>query len=515
LLIPVLTPAQSALWDMRAAGDGIAVETLMDAAGRASAPVIAQRYGPALRGGVLVAAGTGNNGGDGWVLARVLHRQEVPVWVAALPGDPSKLNSRVRALALAEGVREVTPDGPWPTVAIGVDAILGTGASGAPREAAAALLQRLRDLRVPLVALDGPTGVDLLTGAAWGPAGAALSITFGAPRRGHLLARDEVGDVVVVDIGLPPPDPAWPMLVTDSLASGWLRPFPANAHKGDRGRVVVVGGDAGMSGALRMAGRAAFAAGAGLVFGVAPEATTTALAAAEPDLQLRPCSFDRPPSDGLLELAAQADAVVAGPGLGRGKGRREFLAPLLLASRAAVLDADGLIAFQGALPALRALSGGRRLILTPHPGEFRALFPHLAGTLDVDPWTAAEAASEESGAVVLLKGVPSVVARAGRPTWTIAAGNPGLATGGSGDILSGLCGAFLAAGLDEETAAALGAQALGRAGELAGRRATPRSMRPMDVVAALPDLWRAWAVLRSMPERARPPILLELERPAG
>jgi NAD(P)H-hydrate epimerase len=515
MLIPVLTPAQSALWDMRASGDGIAVDTLMDAAGRASASVVAGRYGSALRGGVLVAAGRGNNGGDGWVLARVLHRQEVPVWVAALPGEPSKLNARMRALALAEGVREVAPDGPWPTVALGVDAILGTGATGAPREAAAALAQRLRDASVPIIALDGPTGVDLLTGAAWGPAGATMSITFGAPRRGHLLARDEVGEVVVVDIGLPPPDPAWPALVTDPLAAGWLRPFPARAHKGDRGRVVVVGGEVGMSGALRMAARAAFAAGAGLVFGVAPEATTTAIAAAEPDLQLRSHPFDRPPTQALLDLVAQADAVVVGPGLGRGPGRREFLAPLLLASRAIVLDADGLIAFQGGVPALRELSGARRLVLTPHPGEFRALFPDLAGTLDVDPWTAAEAASEESGAVVLLKGVPSVVARSGRATWTIAAGNPGLATGGSGDILSGLCGSFLAAGLDGETAAALGAQALGRAAELAARRVTPRSMRPMDVVAALPDLWRAWAVLGSMPERAHPPVLLELERPAG
>jgi len=515
MLIPVLTPAQSALWDKRAETDGIAVETLMDAAGRASASVIARRYGPALRGGLVVAVGTGNNGGDGWVLARALHRQEVPVWVAALPGEPSKLNARVRSLALADGVREVAPDGPWPTVAIGVDAVLGTGASGAPRAPAEALVQRLRDLRVPVVALDGPTGVDLLTGAAWGPAGATMSITFGAPRRGHLLARDEVGDVVVVDIGLPPPDPAWPMLVTDALAAGWLRPFPAAAHKGTRGRVVVVGGDVGMSGALRMAGRAAFAAGAGLVFGVAPEATTTALAAAEPDLQLRAHPFDRPPTDALLDLASEADAVVVGPGLGRGVGRREFLAPLLLASRRIVLDADGLMAFQGALSAFTALTADRTLVLTPHPGEFRALFPHLAGSLDVDPWTAAEAASEESGAVVLLKGVPSVIARAGRPTWTVAAGNPGLATGGSGDILSGLCGAFLVSGLDGETAAALGAQALGRAGELAARRATARSMRPMDVVAALPDLWRAWGVLRSMPERAQPPILCELERPAG
>ena len=368
---------------------------------------------------------------------------------------------------------------------------------------------------MPIVALDGPTGVDLLSGAAWDPAGANLSITFGGLRRGHLLARDEAGDVVVVDIGLPPPDPAWPMLVTDAIASSWLRPFPASAHKGDRGRVVVVGGQAGMSGALRMAARAAFAAGAGLVFGVAPEATITSLAAAEPDLQLRAHSFDDPPDKSLLDLASQADAVVVGPGLGRGPGRREFLAPLLLASKAIVLDADGLMAYQGALPALRALAAGRRMLLTPHPGEFRALFPQLAGTLDVDPWTAAEAASEESGAAVLLKGVPSVVAQSGRPTWTIAAGNPGLATGGSGDILSGLCAAFLAAGLEADAAAALGAQALGRAGELAARRTTARSMRPMDVVAALPDLWRAWAVLRSMPDRANPPILCELERPAS
>ena len=193
----------------------------MDAAGRASAGVLADRYGPALRGGALVAAGTGNNGGDGWVLARVLHRHDLPVFVAPLPGTLSPLNAHARSVALAEGVREVSPDGPWPAVTIAVDAILGTGASGAPRGPAAALLERLRDLRVPLVALDGPTGVDLLTGATWGPAGANLSITFGAPRRGHLLARDEVGDVVVVDIGLPSADPAWPT-VDDRCAGGGM-----------------------------------------------------------------------------------------------------------------------------------------------------------------------------------------------------------------------------------------------------------------------------------------------------
>lgn len=513
MLIPVLTPAQAASWDERALASGIAVQTLMDAAGRASAEVLADRYGPALRGGALVVAGTGNNGGDGWVLARVLHRHDVPVFVAPLPGTLSPLNAHSRSVALAEGVREVSPDGPWPAVAIAVDAILGTGASGAPRGPAAALLERLRDLRVPLVALDGPTGVDLLTGATWGPAGANLSITFGAPRRGHLLARDEVGDVVVVDIGLPPADPAWPTMMTDAQAAEWLTPFAAGAHKGDRGRVVVLGGNVGMSGALRLAARGAFGAGAGLVFAVAPEATTALLTAAEPDLQLRAHPLDEAPSAALLELVGQANAIVLGPGLGRANGSAAFVLPILNAARAAVLDADGLVAFHGALPRLRDTAAGRLLVLTPHPGEFRALFPHLAGALDVDPWGAAEAASAESGATVLLKGVPSVVARHGQASRTIAAGNPGLATGGSGDILAGICGAMLAGGLPPEQAAALAAQALGRAGELAARRHTARAMRPMDVLAALPDLWRAWALARTSPPRARPPVLLELARP--
>ncbi|HEX5005405.1 MAG TPA: NAD(P)H-hydrate dehydratase [Gemmatimonadales bacterium] len=512
-MIPVLTPSQSAEWDARASAAGAAAGSLMDAAGRASAAVVAARYGPALRGGVLLAVGTGNNGGDGWVLARALHRLDVPVWVSPLAGQPSPLNAQARALALADGVRTVAPDGPWPAVSLVVDAILGTGASGAPRPPVASFLERLRDLRLPVVALDGPTGVDLLTGATWGPAGANLSITFGAPRRGHLLARDEVGDVVVVDIGLPDPGAEWPLLMTDSTAAEWLAPFPARAHKGDRGRVVIVGGAPGMVGALRMAGRGAFAAGAGLVYGVGPGLASGELAGAEPDLQLRSHPLEGQPSAELAELAGSADALVIGPGLGRDPNRRGLLEAVIRGASATVLDADGLAAFQGALPRLRELGAGRHLVLTPHPGEFRALFPHLAGSLDTDPWGAAEAASAEIGATILLKGVPSVVAQAGQPMRTIAAGNPGLATGGSGDVLAGICGALLAAGLQPSQAAALAAQALGRAADIAARRHTARAMRPLDVIEALPDLWRAWAVLRTSPPRVVPPVLLELERP--
>jgi hydroxyethylthiazole kinase-like uncharacterized protein yjeF len=189
------------------------------------------------------------------------------------------------------------------------------------------------------------------------------------------------------------------------------------------------------------------------------------------------------------------------------------VARLIEAASAVVLDADGLIAFQGCTGELGRLAEGRRLVLTPHPGEFRSLFPALAGRREVDPWDAARTAADEVGCVVLLKGVPTVVARPGQPLLTVAAGNPGLATGGSGDLLSGIIGAALARELAPEIAAALGAQILGRAADLAARRVSARSLRPMDVIAALPDLWREWEVLRVAGMGLRPPVVFELPKP--
>jgi NAD(P)H-hydrate epimerase len=398
-------------------------------------------------------------------------------------------------------------------VGIAVDALLGTGASGAPRPAVAALLARILDLDVPIAAIDGPTGVDLLTGIVHGVTRADLTVTFGGFRRGHLLARDEVGDLTVVDIGHPPPDPSWPAVVSDIQAARWLRRLRARDHKGDRGRVVVVGGEIGMSGALRMAARAAFGAGAGLVHAVAPPDTVAALLQAEPDVQTFTQRFDQSPSAALLELVARADAVVIGPGLGRDAGRRALITALIESARAVVLDADALVAFGGAAAELASLASDRSLVLTPHPGEFRTLFPALAATRELDPWAAASAAAEQTGAAILLKGVPSVIAAPARQLLTVVAGNPGLATGGSGDVLSGFVGANLASGLEPDIAAALGAQSLGRAADLAARRHTARSLRPMDVVQALPDLWRELEVLRTARPAPHVPVLFELPRP--
>ena len=513
MAIPVLTPAQCAAWDTAAAASGISLATLMESAGRSVATVLTRRFSHRLTDGVLIAAGPGNNGGDGWVLARALHQAGVRTWVAAAPGDASELQRHVAQLATASGVRTVQPDGPWPNAGIAVDALLGTGARGAPREPIATLLERLADLRAPIVAIDGPTGLDLATGVTYLPTRADLSVTFGALRRGHLLARDDVGGVVVADIGHPPPNPDWPVLVTDEDAVDAIPRLRARFHKGDRGRALVIGGHPGMSGAIRMAGRAAFGAGAGLVHAVAPSETVAALVVAEPDLQTLAHPLSLPLSPDLEALLARADVTIIGPGLGRADGGSEFVLRVLEQSRSAVVDADALFVLQGRIPQLASLARTRRIVLTPHHGEFRALFPDHAQLQESDPWNSAEAAAAQSDCTVLLKGVPTVVAREGAGTLTVAAGNPGLATGGSGDLLSGLIGAFLAAGLEPEIAASLGAQSLGRAADFAARRGSARTVRPMDVIAALPDLWRTWEVQRLAPGPPLHPILLELEVP--
>lgn len=510
--IPVLTPAQAAAWDRAAESSGISSATLMETAGRAAARVIADRFPRAMWQGVLVAAGSGNNGGDGWVLARALHRIGVPVWVAALPPRAGSLAEAVALRARADGVRDVTVDGPWPSAGLLVDAILGTGAAGAPRDGALLLMERLVDLDLPLVAVDGPTGLDLADGVQHGGIQARLSITFGGYRRGHLLARDDVGDVVVVDIGLPPPDPSWPVLFTDRDATDSLPVLRADMHKGDRGRVVVVGGSAGLTGAGRLAARASFAAGAGLVHLLSPEGSTAIYATAEPDLQTTPQAFDAPLTPAARQLLERADAVVVGPGLGLHPDRHELVVEVLAIARSAVVDADALSGFSGRAEQLADAIRGRPVVLTPHLGEFRGLVPDLASLAAVDPWQAASSAADRLQTTVLLKGVPTVVARPGAPPVTVAAGNPGLATGGSGDTLSGLIATFLAQGLPAHSAAALGAQVMGSAADLAALRRSARALRPMDVVDALPDLWRGWRLAQRSPGPV-PPILHQLDRP--
>jgi NAD(P)H-hydrate epimerase len=513
-MIPVLSPGQARQWDALAERADTPLRALMECAGRAVALLAAERFPEETARGVLVACGLGNNGGDGWVAARALHAAGVSVWVTA-PGEPAgELPRAVARLAREAGVRVIAPDGPWPAIGLVIDAVLGTGAQGPLRDPLAQLVARLADLAVPVLAVDGPTGLDLADGVQHGPLRAILTVTFGGCRRGHLLARDDIGDLIVVDIGLPAPDPAWPVLLTDARAASRLAPFDAEVTKWDRGRIAILGGDEGMTGAARLAARAAFAAGAGLVHVIAPPASIQVFREAEPDVQTCVQSFDQPLTEATAALLERCDVLIVGPGLGRHPSRPALIGSALAKAGSAgiVIDADGLMAFAGKAGDLARLLAGRTALLTPHAGEFRAIHPSDAPALAVDPWGAAERAAESLGAAVLLKGVPTVVARAGEPSITVAAGNPGLASGGSGDTLSGVAAALLAQGIEPQQAGALAAQALGDAGDFAARRVSARAMRPMDVIAALPDVWRRWERLRRSGS-PRPPVLYELPAP--
>jgi NAD(P)H-hydrate epimerase len=367
-------------------------------------------------------------------------------------------------------------------------------------------------LGVPIVAVDGPTGLDLSTGRVHAPCvRAATTVTFGAFRRGHLLQRTVCGTVVVAEMGFPLPDASWPQVVGDAWLAEVLPPFTAAMHKGERGKVLVVGGADGMAGAAIYAAKAAHRSGAGLVRIAATAESVRAAQANNPDIMTVTTALGETIEDEVRDAIAWADAVVLGPGLGRGPSRAAFARAVLAAGPAAVLvDADGLMAFAGATAELRALLAGRRALLTPHRGEFAALFPELAEDARRDPWAAAAIAATQVDAAVLFKGVPTVVAAPRLPSLVSAAGNPGLATGGTGDVLAGMAATWLARGTPPQVAGAAAALVHGRAAEDVARHRSVRSLRPDDLLGVLSPLWRELAERTS---RVEPPVLSRLEPP--
>jgi NAD(P)H-hydrate epimerase len=501
--VRVATAAEAAAADAAAIAAGTPARALMQRAGAAAAGEIARRYGRHLARGVAVHAGPGNNGGDAWVVAGALARAGVPVGVREWAGPPRTADARFERDRAAPLVGPVTG-----REGVVVDGLFGTGASArgaALLDAYARELEAARAGGGRVVALDVPSGLDASTGEPLGAVTAAdLTLTFGTLKRGLLVARDLAGAVAVLDIGLAAEhEPAdAPELVGGrhpALASA-APPVVADAHKGTRGRVAVVGGAPGMAGAAGLAAAAALRAGAGLVRAVVAPESVAAVQHAVPA-----ALADAWPADdaALRELVVGwADAVLVGPGLGRGAGATVLLERLLVAWRGpVVLDADALNHFAGRADALAPLLAGRAAVLTPHPLECARLAgvpvaDVLAGRFDVG-----QALARRTGAVVLLKGVPTVVSGADRRL-VVARGTPALATGGSGDVLGGVLAALLAAAgakaggdggepaalaLD---AAAAAAWAHGRAGELATRRAGGvRGTALDDVVAALAHVW--------------------------
>ena len=502
---PLITPRQ--MRDMEAryfAETGTPSIDLMERAARALNVAIARRYG--LERTIYFACGPGGNGGDGYACARMYAK--IGGKCALFPASPPKTPDAIknRELALAMGIPELAPDADAPAPAVWVDALYGTGLSRAPEGPAAELIRRMnadRHLGAKVVAVDIPSGLNGLTGAAFEPCVAAdLTVTFQFEKTGHRLADglDVCGAIEVEDIGIPEPffpDGMARLIEATNVAAG-LPGKPRNAHKGNNGHLLIVAGSVGMAGAAALCASSALRSGAGLVTLACPASIVPIVQA------LAPCAMaiPLPERDGaiapeaaerLKPALAGKHAVACGCGLSR-RAAPQALQMLLESGIPALFDADGLNLI-AADDALKALLRPHHLI-TPHPGEAA----RLLGRPLSDPLADALALNG-LGCQALLKGATSVIP-VGGVNWLSASGCAGMAKGGSGDVLTGLTGGLMAqyaaagtpvTGTHLAICAAFASEIHGRAGELAQEKAGVRGMCASDLANALPEALKAYA----------------------
>ena len=477
---------------------GIPARDLMDRAGEALAGCAAELIPD---GRISVVCGRGNNGGDGLVAARVLRAagREVDVLLLSETGELSV--DAAEQLARLPGR---PPERYWSDRLAGadgaIDAILGTGFRGAPREPSAGAIAELNRLPAPVVAADVPSGVDASTGeVATVAVHATATVAFHAAKPGLWVRPGKAlaGAIRVVDIGIPPeaPQPVAGGLIGDGVLGG-LPARTAASTKFTSGNVVVVGGSTGLTGAPTMAALAAQRAGAGYVTVAGPASLELAFAtrlleamfAALPESggHLAPEALDA-----VLARCERAAAVVLGPGIGRAAPARTLVRSLPERLEVPlVLDADGLNALGTDFAAsLRGRSAPT--VLTPHAAELGRLLGVPSSEVDRARLTHARRAAAESGAIVVLKGDDTLVALPDDRVAISAGGAPGLATAGTGDVLAGVTGALLARGADPEHAVCAAVHGHLRAGRLAGREHGDEHVIASDVIAALPRALRA------------------------
>ncbi len=453
-LQPLLTAAETRSAEEAHTGP---LEELMERAGSAVAEVVIERY----PGRVAVLCGRGNNGGDGRVCARVLRERGREVVLVEALGDFGE------------------PD-------VIVDALLGIGLDDAPREDVARMIERINASGKPVVAVDVPSGVNASTGEVPGAAvRAAVTVTFGAQKVGLAVApgRFHAGEVNVAPIGLEPTVFEHRLVPASALAGVPRKTAESNKYRA--GAVLVVGGSPGMTGAPALAALAAFRADAGYVTVAAPESALAVIEARVLEAVKWPLPEDTSgrllprSAESILEAAERAHAVVLGPGLGRSDGTRDLVRILLEQLRApVVLDAD-------ALWSLEPFERAGATVMTPHAGELAGLLSTEASEIDAHRLESVRRAASRFGATVVLKGADTLVATPREGVLVAGYGAPSLATAGTGDVLAGCIGAFLAKGLEPRFAGALGAIAHG----VASRLVSPQ--RGLVATDLLPAIQRA------------------------
>jgi len=460
---------------------GVPGYTLMTRAGVAAVSEARGRYPDARRWQVI--CGAGNNGGDGYVVARLAAQDGIAVSVLALV-DPERLTGDA-ATAYGDFAAEGGVVLPWEGELDGeadllVDGILG---SGLEREVGGDFADAVRSINAhgaPVLALDIPTGINGDTGLVLGVAVRAdMTVTFVGLKAGLFLGDAPAYCGAVRFAGLEIPDeyregiePAY-RRIDDALLAQALSPRARGAHKGDFGHVLVVGGDEGMPGAVRLAGEAALRTGAGRVSIATHPSHAAMLVATRPELM----SHSVNDASDLAALIEKADVVAFGPGLGQSEWAQQLYASVKKVSLPSVWDADAL----NLLAAMPEVSGNR--VITPHPGEAGTLLGTSTADIQADRPAALAALAEKYGGTVVLKGAGSLTSSESVP-YICTSGNPGMASPGMGDVLTGIIAALIAQGIDSALAAALGVEIHAQAGDKAAT-AGERGLIASDLVAEL------------------------------
>ncbi|NLO73677.1 MAG: NAD(P)H-hydrate dehydratase [candidate division WS1 bacterium] len=457
-------------------------------------------------GPVVVLCGPGNNGGDGLVVARRLHNRGVPVRAfLAVATDKLKGEAALNCTLAKNFGIELTETPSRAALRRGlqgaglvVDALLGTGLTGPVRNEIAAWIEAATRTPAPVLAVDIPSGISSETGQVMGLAlPANRTVTFGLAKVGMYLfpGREYSGEIVVADISLPATllsslSPLTQVLTPDLAASALPGRFP-DMHKGDAGRLLIVAGSPGMTGAAALAANAAVRAGAGLVYLAVPESLNAILEGkcTEPltlpiaetvDGTLSPAA-----AEPILKRALDCDAVVLGPGLSRHQETAELARRLTQEIRVPlVVDADALNALSGQADLLLRRRGST--VLTPHPGEMTRLTGLSMEAVQADRLNVARRAADEWRCAVVLKGAGTVIAEPGGRAAINTTGNSGLASGGTGDILAGMLGAFLAGGRSPFEAAAAAVYYHGQAADLFAEEYASRALAASDLLEYLP-----------------------------
>ena len=460
---------------------------------------------------VLVVAGAGNNGGDGFVAARHLVDHAVGLHVALLV-PPERLQGDAKANFLRLGgfpvtVHAVTDDDALPTLDallaeadLVIDAVFGTGLDRPVTGFLAAALEHVGRRARRVLAVDMPSGVDGDSGRIHGVAlRADATVTFALPKRGHLLypGRSLVGTLYVEPMGMPvglaPRLGLASVLLSDHHVLPFAGPRPRDCHKGTFGHVFVVAGSPGKAGAALLAAGAASRVGAGWVSVLTDSETRRSLEGRQPEIMVDEVVGAGGVLPAFEGFADKADAWVVGCGLGQDGPRKALVARVLQASRApVVLDADALTILSREPGLLASRPQGAVTVLTPHPGELRRLDP-AAGEADADLAALAERFAALHRVVVVLKGATTVVAGPDGRTFFGVTGSPALATAGTGDVLSGIIGGLLAADQGVHAAVEVAAAAVqlhGRVGTLLEARLGQRGVTAADVAAVLPEVLR-------------------------